>query len=139
MRGRRMYKLSSLPGIPAAVLYCLLFVLCAAHAQDNQIRLRQGPQPALTTEVPAHFEHQEDTFDFIRRDEQIPMRDGVTLHTVILIPKSAQKAGILLTRTPFDANRIAQGKSNSHLAGVLQDGIDNVAQVTVEGGYIRVI
>jgi uncharacterized protein len=134
-----MSRFSSLPGIPAAVRYGLLFVLCAAHAQDSKDGLRQGPQPALTTEVSGHFEYQEQTFDFIRRDEQIPMRDGATLHTVILIPKSAQKAGILLTRTPFDANRIARGKSSAHLAGVLQDGIDNVAQVTVEGGYIRVI
>jgi predicted acyl esterase len=34
----------------------------------------------------------------------IPMRDGVKLHTVILVPKGAHGAPILLTRTPYDAN-----------------------------------
>jgi predicted acyl esterase len=33
----------------------------------------------------------------------IPMRDGVKLHTVILVPKGAKGAPILLTRTPYDA------------------------------------
>ena len=34
----------------------------------------------------------------------IPMRDGVKLHTVILVPKGAKGAPILLTRTPYDAD-----------------------------------
>ncbi len=33
----------------------------------------------------------------------IPMRDGVKLHTVILVPKGAKGAPILLTRTPYNA------------------------------------
>jgi uncharacterized protein len=33
----------------------------------------------------------------------IPMRDGVKLHTVILVPKGAKHAPILLTRTPYSA------------------------------------
>ena len=33
------------------------------------------------------------------------MRDGVKLHTVILVPKGAKSAPILLTRTPYDADR----------------------------------
>ena len=33
----------------------------------------------------------------------IPMRDGVKLHTVILVPKGASGAPILLTRTPYNA------------------------------------
>ena len=32
------------------------------------------------------------------------MRDGVKLHTVILVPKGAKGAPILLTRTPYDAD-----------------------------------
>jgi predicted acyl esterase len=35
----------------------------------------------------------------------IPMRDGVKLHTVILIPKGARRAPILLTRTPYGSSQ----------------------------------
>ncbi|MGH9254949.1 MAG: CocE/NonD family hydrolase [Vicinamibacterales bacterium] len=33
------------------------------------------------------------------------MRDGVKLHTVLLTPKAAKRAPILLTRTPYNATR----------------------------------
>ena len=36
----------------------------------------------------------------------IPMRDGVKLHTVILVPKGASRAPILLTRTPYNATEL---------------------------------
>src|SRR5262245_26917614 len=60
--------------------------------------------PALPSEIPAKFEPTNDGFDHVRRDVMIPMRDGVKLHTVILVPKGAKNAPILLTRTPYDAN-----------------------------------
>ncbi len=41
--------------------------------------------------------------DYVRREEMIPMRDGVKLFTVIWIPKAAHDAPIILTRTPYDA------------------------------------
>lgn len=45
--------------------------------------------------------------DFVVREEMIPMRDGVRLYTLILVPKNADKAPpILLERTPYDATRI---------------------------------
>jgi predicted acyl esterase len=33
----------------------------------------------------------------------IPMRDGVKLYTVIVVPKGAAHAPMLLTRTPYNA------------------------------------
>jgi len=42
------------------------------------------------------------SFDYERREAMIPMRDGVKLHTVILIPKGAHGTPILLTRTPYE-------------------------------------
>ena len=68
----------------------------------------------------------------------IPMRDGVKLHTVILVPKGAKGAPILLTRTPYDANALTTHESSAHLGPSLQ-GYDNATEVIVEGGYIRVI
>src|SRR3954449_10302400 len=60
--------------------------------------------PALKTEIPAKFKPVTAAFDHERREEMVPMRDGVKLHTVILVPKGAKKAPILLTRTPSSAD-----------------------------------
>jgi putative CocE/NonD family hydrolase len=66
------------------------------------------------------------------------MRDGVKLHTVILVPKGAKGAPILLTRTPYDANALTTHETSAHLGPSLQ-GYDNATEVIVEGGYIRVV
>ncbi len=92
----------------------------------------------LPSEMPSKFEPTNDGFDFVKRNEMIPMRDGVKLHTVILIPKGATHAPILLTRTPYDANRLTSHSDSAHLGPVLQ-GYDNAVEVIVEGGYIRVV
>jgi putative CocE/NonD family hydrolase len=68
----------------------------------------------------------------------IPMRDGAKLHTVILVPKGAKRAPILLTRTPYSATALTGHAASGTLAAVLQ-GYDNAADVIVEGGYIRVV
>ena len=68
----------------------------------------------------------------------IPMRDGVKLHTVILVPKGAQNAPILLTRTPYNATGLTSHAHSSHLAPILE-GYDNATDVIVEDGYIRVV
>ena len=39
--------------------------------------------------------------DFEKRVVMMPMRDGVKLYTVIVIPKGAKDAPILLDRTPY--------------------------------------
>ena len=50
------------------------------------------------------------TVEYERRELKIPMRDGVTLFAVALIPKGATAPlPILLIRTPFSAARELQG------------------------------
>ncbi|HET7102413.1 MAG TPA: CocE/NonD family hydrolase [Terriglobia bacterium] len=93
---------------------------------------------ALPSETPANFAPVTSTFNYSRRDVMIPMRDGVKLHTVILIPKGAKDAPILLTRTPYDATKLTSHEASSHLGPTLQ-GYDNATDVIVEGGYIRVV
>lgn len=66
------------------------------------------------------------------------MRDGVKLKTIILIPKGAKDAPLLLTRTPHSAAAQTGHAASAHLGPVLQ-GYDNVTDLIVEGGYIRVI
>ncbi len=103
--------------------------------------------PAFPSETPSKFEPVTTTFDYTRRLVDIPMRDGVKLHTVILIPKGAKNAPILLTRTPYDAEGLTshdprggegRGGLSRHLGSIL-NGYDNATDVIIEGGYIRVV
>src|SRR5215213_531156 len=95
-------------------------------------------KPPLPSETPAKFESTNYGFDHVRREVMIPMRDGVKLHAVILTPKSAKNAAILLTRTPYNATELTSHAPSAHLGPVLQ-GYDNATDVIVDGGYIRVI
>ena len=95
-----------------------------------------GPAAAQLSETPAKFVPVTDSFDHVRREVMIPMRDGVKLHTVILVPRDARGAPILLTRTPYNANELTSHAQSSHL-GALLWGYDNATEAIVEGGYIR--
>src|SRR5690348_894698 len=77
-------------------------------------------------------------WDYERRVAEIPMRDGVTLHTVILIPKGAKDAPMLMTRTPYNADALTSNVKSGTLVAAL-DGYDNAADIIAEGGYIRVV
>src|SRR5215831_11668565 len=97
--------------------------------------------PQLPNETPAQFQPATGSFDHVRREVMIPMRDGVKLHTVILVPKTAtttSRAPILLTRTPYNADDLTSHAQSAHLGPVLY-GYDNATDVIVEGGYIRVV
>ncbi len=92
----------------------------------------------LPSETPKQFKAVNDSFDYARRDVMISMRDGVKLHTVILVPSGARRAPILLTRTPYDANALTTHRQSPHLGPSLA-GYDNAVDVIVDGGYIRVV
>jgi putative CocE/NonD family hydrolase len=124
---------------------CLCLLLAAplfAAVAFHQSAVGQAASPAqypnFPSETPAKLELATDTFDYGRRDVMIPMRDGVRLHTVILVPKGARGAPILLTRTPYNATKLTTHADSSHLGPILQ-GYDNATDVIVEGGYIRVV
>ena len=112
-----------------------LFSTVSAAAQTGS---PQSAPATLQSETPAQFKVVQDTWDYTRRDVMIPMRDGVKLHTVILVPKSAKDAPILLTRTPYSATELTSNAQSSHLGTTLY-GYDNATDVIVEGGYIRVV
>src|SRR5713226_330068 len=98
----------------------------------------QSMAQTLPGETPQTFTPTNDGFEYVRREVMIPMRDGVRLHTVILVPKGARRAPILLTRTPYNANDLTGYAHSAHLAPMLA-GYDNALEVIVEGGYIRVV
>ena len=41
-------------------------------------------------DIPAKYEAPTASYDYVRREVMIPMRDGVKLYTVIVIPKGAK-------------------------------------------------
>jgi putative CocE/NonD family hydrolase len=94
--------------------------------------------PALPSETPAEFNAPTPGFNYVKRSVMIPMRDGTKLNTVIIVPKGARNAPILLTRTPYDAASLVSHAESSDLETILT-GYDNAADVIVEGGYIRVV
>src|SRR5215469_17932897 len=92
-----------------------------------------APTPPMKPDVPPAFSAPEADFDYLKRDVMIPMRDGVKLHTVIVIPKGAKGAPIVLTRTPYDASGQA-AYASPHMLEVLSPP----DAVFVQRGYIRV-
>jgi putative CocE/NonD family hydrolase len=99
----------------------------------------QAPQyPNYPSETPATFKAPTLGMDYERREVMIAMRDGVKLHTVILVPKGAKHEGILLTRTPYSANTLTTNSYSVHLGATLW-GYDNATETIVAGGYIRVV
>src|SRR2546423_8236529 len=119
-----------------AIFVAFGLILCAATI----------PAPSraqtLPAETPQEFKSTNYGFEYERRDVMIPMRDGVKLHTVIIVPKSVidakKHAPILLTRTPYNATELTSHAASSHRGPIL-NGYDNALEVIVEGGYIRVV
>src|SRR5580704_12555914 len=116
----------------------LLSALVLSSLAFSQSTPATEKYPEFPSERPTKFEPVTSNLDYLRRDVMIPMRDGVKLHTVILVPKGAKNRPILLTRTPYDANGLTSHSQSTHLGSILQ-GYDNATDVIVEDGYIRVV
>ena len=86
------------------------------------------------TDIPAKVVKNTAANDYERRVVMIPMRDGVKLYTVLVIPKGAHDAPMLLTRTPYNAAKRAQAEDSPYRAVTLPKG----DQVFTDDGYIRV-
>src|SRR5687767_5584453 len=113
----------------SAVIQRVLLALALAGAT-----VAYGETPPLKPDIPARFEAPVESACYIKRNVMIPMRDGVKLHTVIIIPKGAKGAPMILTRTPYNASGRAKRNTSPSLAATLPIGDD----ILVEGGYIRV-
>jgi putative CocE/NonD family hydrolase len=131
-----MHKLDRVRTLTA--LAPLLGALLFGEPVTAQVTPPRPKYPALPSETPDSLKPSTYGFEYARREAMIPMRDGVKLHTVILVPKGARNAPILLTRTPYNANELTTHAQSAHLGPIL-NGYDNAVDVIVEGGYIRVI
>jgi uncharacterized protein len=123
---------------PLCMFICCFCLMVVIYANPSLAQNAQSQYPDYPSETPANFQPNQTTWDYTRRVAMIPMRDGVKLHTVILVPKGASHAPILLTRTPYDADALTNHSPSSHLGPELW-GYDNATEVIVKGGYIRVV
>ncbi|WP_267380989.1 MULTISPECIES: CocE/NonD family hydrolase [unclassified Sphingomonas] len=89
---------------------------------------------SLPADIPKTFKTADAGFDFDKQSVDIPMRDGVKLHAVILRRKGLTDAPIVLQRTPYGAESELSHNESGH-ADMLARGFDSTL---VDAGYIRV-
>ena len=106
----------------------VLAALCALTAVPQE----KAP-PESEPDYPNHFKWPTGDRDYVKREVMIPMRDGVKLYTVLVIPKGAHDAPILLTRTPYNAAKRVERFDSDRMLAVLPEG----DEVFVRDGYIR--
>ena len=117
----------------AGAAACIALAVSPASAQTSAPAAPPAT-PYMTPDIATKFEWPKGSYDYVKRVEMIPMRDGVKLYTVMIIPKAAKDAPILLTRTPYNAKGTAERTLSPH-------AIATGAQVDepfLEDGYIRV-
>jgi putative CocE/NonD family hydrolase len=116
-------------------------ITAAAHTPPTASKDADQKAPAAAAlatdgnDIPAKVATDTSAYDYVKRVEMIPMRDGVKLYTVLMIPKGAHDAPILLTRTPYNAaKRVARTADSPSMLNSLPQG----DEVFVKDGYIRV-
>src|ERR1700761_2056300 len=85
------------------------------------------------TDIAAKWVKPEGSYDYVKREVMIPMRDGVKLHTVIVIPKGATGLPMLLERTPYDASGFVSTDSPH-----MRDAVWSANREWVDDGYILI-
>ena len=108
------------------VLLASIALAAPAIAQD-----RTAP---LGGDIPAKFVPPTAAQDYVKREAMIPMRDGTKLYTVIVYPKGAANAPIVLTRTPYNA----KGRANRSDSASILATLPLADEMFVKAGYIRV-
>ena len=104
------------------------FTVLSCSAQPGQMT------KPMTPDIPEKFTAPKTGYDYVKRVEMVPMRDGVKLYTVIVTPKGAHHAPILLTRTPYNAAGRAARSESPHMLDELPQG----DEFFIKAGYIRV-
>jgi putative CocE/NonD family hydrolase len=119
------------------VLGCILSTSPFLETALAQTPGAPAKYPDYPSETPTKLVPMTSRFDYEKREVMIPMRDGIKLHTVIVVPKGAKDTGILLTRTPYHASSFFGHIPSSHFGPSLENG-DSPIDVVAEERYIRV-
>jgi uncharacterized protein len=100
-----------------------------SHAQSAPVT----PDMVQTgTDIPAEWKEPHPGYDYEKREVMIPMRDGVKLHTVLIVPRSAKGLPILLERTPYNAEVFTSDKPK------MRDAVWSAQREWADDGFIIV-
>ena len=122
--GRQKGSMNKLTGF---FVFVALILVSAANGLAQESKL-----PA--DDLAPNFKAPERPTDFDKRVVMVAMRDGTKLYTVILVPKAAKQAPILLTRTCYNAAARAERTKSQRMI----EALPLSDEVFVESGYIRV-
>jgi putative CocE/NonD family hydrolase len=81
----------------------LTFALLSLPSIAQEKPVGNDIPPSFTPPKQTVYQAPKPDFDYIKRVEMVPMRDGVKLYTVIVIPKGAKNVPMVLTRTCYNA------------------------------------
>jgi putative CocE/NonD family hydrolase len=88
----------------------------------------------MAPDTVAEYQRVRPQADYIRREVMVPMRDGVKLFTVIVMRKGTKNGPILLSRTPYDADKATWRIPSQRI----EDILPVMDAMFVDDGYIRV-
>src|ERR1043166_3224665 len=94
-----------------AALALAFWAVCAMGAPSVA---QQSAGPSPQGDIPEHFTMGDPGANYVQREAMIPMRDGVRLHTVIIVPKDLHDAPMILDRTTYNASRVTHQNENTH-------------------------
>src|SRR6201996_5511564 len=114
-------------------IICSVFLASAVLATTSFCFAQQQQMPK--DDLTPGFKAPEVEKDYVKRVEMVPMRDGVKLYTVIVVPKGAQGAPMVLTRTPYNAAARAERTKD---AAKMIEALPLSDEDFVKNGYIRV-
>ena len=84
-------------------------------------------------DIPQRFSAPRSGFQYERRELMIPMRDGVKLYAVLIVPKQAGKFPIMLDRTPYSADKAT---SRGSFGALPENILSPLGAELVRAGYI---
>lgn len=84
----------------SVILAALAATFASAAVAQTVPPAQEDALTASKSEIPTAFQPGVPADNYVRREVMIPMRDGVKLHTVIIIPKGLTDAPMILDRTP---------------------------------------
>jgi putative CocE/NonD family hydrolase len=117
-------------------------LILTALLLSTTVSAQQAPAPkdaavragAMGGDIPAKFTPPTPDMDYDKRVVMVAMRDGVKLYTVVVVPKGATNAPIVLTRTPYNA----AGRANRSDSPKMINALPLADEAFVKAGYIRV-
>src|SRR5947209_7587365 len=84
-------------------------------------------------DIPKAFNAPRGGFQYVRREVRIPMRDGVKLYGVLIIPRGGGKFPIMLDRTPYSADKAT---SRGNFGPLPENILSPLSAELVRAGYI---